>query len=557
MSGVQKRETRHTRRLAWVFSHARKGYATFKRRGPSAGLTAFAKATAVRRSFTRRRKACATLTVLALGVLVAAQDGWPTYHGDYSGQRHSRLTQITPANVHQLTLAWAFQTGQTQQIKSTPILVNGVIYVTAPDNIWALDARSARQLWRYTYPANQGFHIGHRGAAVYKNFVYLTTPDAHLIALDSNTGKVKWDVEIADAKRGFWSTNAPLVVRNHMLVGVSGDFDNLPGTLKSIDPDTGKTQWIFYSTPPPGTPDSRSGGATGGQMWMTGTYDPDLNLVYVGTGNPTPTLNGPVRPGDNPWTCSIVALNPDTGKLAWGFQASPHDTHDWDAAEVPVLVDASFNGAPRKMLMQASRNGYFFVLDRTNGKNLLTAPFAAVNWAKVIDKEGRPIPDPAKEPTRDGVLIAPNESGATNYRSPSFDPQTGLLIVSAQDAYGIYFFKPEHGAYGWAGADYNIWGKGVLRAIEYQTGKIRWSHELGEGPSGAGVLTTASGLTFTGDSAGNALALRTSDGTTLWHSAIGRSGNSPVTYELDGRQYVLIGGGSALYAWALPTSGSP
>ena len=222
-----------------------------------------------------------------------------------------------------------------------------------------------------------------------------------------------------------------------------------------------------------------------------------------------------------------------------------------------MLVDASFNGAPRKMLLQASRNGYFFVLDRTNGRNLLTAPFAAVNWAKGIDKEGRPIPDPAKEPTRDGVLIAPNESGATNYRSPSFDPQSGLLIVSAQDAYGIYFFKPEHGEYGWAGADYNLWGKGVLRAIDYQTGKIRWSHELGDGPSGAGVLTTASGLTFTGDSMGNALALRTSDGTTLWHSGIGRVGNSPVTYELDGRQYMLIGGGSALYAWTLPTSGSP
>jgi len=479
-------------------------------------------------------------------------DSWPTYHGDYSGQRHSRLTQITPDNVHQITLAWAFQTNQTQQIKSTPILVNGVLYVTTPDNIWAIDARSARQLWRYTYPANEGFHIGHRGAAVYKDFVYLTTPDAHLVALDARTGKVRWDVVIADAKRGFWSTNAPLVVRNHVLVGVSGDFDNLPGTLKSVDAETGALQWTFYSTPPLGTPDSRSGGATGGQMWMTGTYDPDLNLVFVGTGNPTPVLNGPVRPGDNPWTCSIVALDPDTGKLAWGFQASPHDTHDWDAAEVPVLVDGTFNGAPRKMVMQASRNGYFFVLDRTNGKNLLTTPFATVNWAKGIDKDGRPIPDPAKEPSRDGVLIAPNESGATNYRSPSFDPRTGLLIVSAQDAYGIYFFKPEHGAYGWAGADYNVSGKGVLRAIDYQTGKIRWNHDLGDGPSAAGVLTTESGVTFTGDVTGNALALRTSDGTTLWHAGIGRVGNSPITYELDGRQYMLIGGGSSLYSWALP-----
>ena len=485
-------------------------------------------------------------------LLKPSADSWPTYHGDYSGQRHSRLTQITPANVHQLTLAWAFQTGQAQQIKATPILVNGVIYITTPDNLWAIDARSARQIWRYTYPANDGFHIGHRGVAVYRDFVYLTTPDAHLVALDARDGKVRWTVAIADSTKGYWSTNAPLVIGNHLIVGVSGDFDNLPGILKSFDADTGKPQWTFYSTPPPGTPGSQSGGATGGQMWMTGTYDPELNLMYVGTGNPTPVLNGPVRPGDNQWTCSIVALNPDTGTLVWGFQASPHDTHDWDAAEVPVLVDRAFNGTSRKLLLQASRNGYYFVLDRVSGKSLLTSPFATVNWAKAIDKDGRPVPDPAKEPACDGRLVAPNEAGGTNYRSPSFDPATGLLIVSAHDAYAIYFFKPEHGEYGWAGADYGVWGKAVLRAIDYRTGKIRWSHELGEGAGTAGVLTTDSGLAFTGDAANSALALRTSDGATLWHSGIGRVGNSPITYELDGRQYMLVAGGSALYAWALP-----
>jgi len=314
-------------------------------------------------------------------------------------------------------------------------------------------------------------------------------------------------------------------------------------------------QWLFYSTPPPGTPGSISGGATGGQMWMTGTYDPQLNLMYVGTGNPTPVLNGPVRPGDNPWTCSILAINPDTGTLAWGFQASPHDTHDWDAAEVPVLVDGTMAGVQRKMLMQASRNGYFFVLDRTNGKSLLTAPFAAVNWAKTIDKDGRPIPDPAQEPARDGRLVAPNEGGGTNYRSPSFDAKTGLFIVSAQDGYGIYFFKPEHGDYGWAGADYGVGGKGFIRAIDYQSGKIRWDHPIG-GEGSAGILTTDSGLTFTGDAANSAMALRTSDGATLWHSTIGRVGNSPITYELDGRQFVVLGGGGVLYAFALPVKSS-
>jgi len=320
------------------------------------------------RDYRLRRHALPVIIAVTLVAAAAAQsvdpalllkppvDSWLTYHGDYTGQRHSKLSAITPENVHQLTLAWAFQTGQNQSLKMSPVLANGVIYLTTPDNVWAIDARTARQLWRYTHPQNDAFHIGQRGVAVYKDMVYFTTPDAHLVGLDARDGKVRHDIVIADAKRGFWSTNAPLVIRNHMIVGVAGDFDNLPGILKSYDPDTGKLQWTFYSTPPPGTPGSISGGATGGQMWMTGTYDPELNLLYVGTGNPTPVLNGEARPGDNPWTCSIVAINPDTGKLAWGFQASPHDTHDWDAAEVPVLVDGDFNGTPRKMLLQASRN---------------------------------------------------------------------------------------------------------------------------------------------------------------------------------------------------------
>jgi alcohol dehydrogenase (cytochrome c) len=510
---------------------------------------------------------CATLLLSVLLSSVAAGQGidssallkpsvdsWPTYHGDYTGQRHSGLAQITPDNVSQLTLAWAFQTGQSASIKSTPILVNGILYISAPDRLWAIDARSARQVWQYRYPDNTGFHIGHRGVAVYKNFVYLTTPDAHLVALDARTGKEKWNVEIADATKGYWSTNAPLLVKNHLLVGVAGDFDNLPGILTSVDPETGAKQWVFHSTPPPGTTGSgvAAGGATGGQMWMTGTYDPQMDLVFVGTGNPTPVLNGDVRPGDNTWTCSIVAIHPDTGKLEWGFQATPHDTHDWDASEVPVLVDGTIDGQPRKLLMQASRNGYFFVLDRANGTSLRTMPFATVNWASGVDRAGRPTPNRDKEPARDGRLVAPNEAGGTNYRSPSFDPTTELFVVSAQDGYGIYFFKPEHGNYGWAGADYNVYGRGVLRAIDYKTGSIRWTHDLGDGASPAGVLTTASGLTFSGDSSGNALALRTADGSTLWHSAIGTVGNSPITYELDGRQYVVVGGGGVLFAFTLP-----
>jgi alcohol dehydrogenase (cytochrome c) len=474
-------------------------------------------------------------------------DSWPTANGDYTGDRHSPLTQITTANIEDLNLAWAWEPGMNVSLKATPILVDGVIYMSAPDNLWAIDARSGRQVWHYAYPPNKAFHIGHRGVAVYKDWLYLTTPDAHLVSLDSKTGDVRWDVVIGDSQKGYWSTEAPLVVHDHVLVGLSGDFDNLPGMLKSIDPETGKTQWTWYSTPPAGTPNS----TTGGNTWITGTYDPDFNLLYWGTGNPTPTLNGTVRPGDDPWTCSIVALNPDTGKLVWGFQASPHDTHDWDAVEVPLLVDGTFKGQPRKMLMQASRNGYFFVLDRTNGKDLLTEPFAAANWAKGIDDQGRPISNPEKEPARDGRLVSPDEGGATNFRSPSFDPKTGLFIVSADDSYGIYFYKPEDGAYGWAGADYGLHDIGKVEAIDYQTGKIRWTHPIGDG-SGSGILTTDSGLTFTGDAARSFMALRTSDGTTLWHSSVGRVENSPVTYMLDGRQYVLTAAGGVLFAYALP-----
>jgi alcohol dehydrogenase (cytochrome c) len=247
-----------------------------------------------------------------------------------------------------------------------------------------------------------------------------------------------------------------------------------------------------------------------------------------------------------------VALNPDQGKLAWGFSVSPHDTHDWDAVETPVLVDADFHGEPRKMLMQASRNGYFFVLDRTNGKSLLTVPYGPVNWSLGTDKDGRPIPNPDKEPAPDGRLIAPDEAGLTNYRAPSFDPRTGLFIVSAHPSWSIYFAKPADGAYGWAGADYDVWGKGVIEAIDYQTGKIRWTHEIGDDAQG-GVLTTDSGLTFTGDDPGNILALDTSNGKTLWHAGSGATmKSSPITYELDGRQYVVTGSGGVLFAWRLP-----
>ena len=477
------------------------------------------------------------------------KDSWPLYHGDYSGMRHSHARQITPQNVGQLALAWAFQTNERAELKCSPLLVNGVLYFSVPDNVWAVDAHSGREIWHYSYHPNPGLHIGHRGVAMYKSWIYFETPDDHLLCLDARNGKVHWDVVLADVSQGYWATMAPLVVGNHVLAGISGDFDNVRGFLRSLDPETGKTQWTWYATPPAGTPNSTTGGTT----WMTGTYDPNLNLVYWGTANPTPVLTGKPRPGDNLYTCSIVALNPDTGKLVWAFQPSPHDTHDWDAAETPMLVDADFQGQPRKLLMQASRNGYFFVLDRTTGKALVTTPFGDINWSLGVDKRGEPIPNPAKEPTPDGVLVQPDSTGLANYRSPSFDPQTGLYLVSARPSWGMYYSKENKGAYGWAGEDTFAWSKGTLLAIDYQTGKIRWRHELGKGSPGGGVLTTDSGLTFTGDTSGDVMALETSTGKTLWHAYAGADmQSSPITYELDGRQYVITGIGSVMYAWALP-----
>ena len=482
-------------------------------------------------------------------------DSWPGYHGDYSGRRHSSLTQITPDNVGGLGLAWAFQTNQTAVLKSSPLLVDGVLYFTVPDNVWAVDARSGHMLWHFTNPPNPGNHVGQRGVAMYKGWLYFVTPDSHLISLNAKDGKVRWNVTIADQKKGYWMTMAPLVVKDHVIVGVGGDFDNLPSFVEAVDPEKGTEQWKWFSTPPAGTPNATTGATT----WMSGTYDPALNLLFWGTGNPTPVLNGSSRPGPDAYTCSIVALDADTGKLHWAFSASPHDTHDWDAVETPVLVDGMFHGEPRKMLMQSSRNGYFFVLDRTNGKSLLTTTYGPVNWSLGVDKQGNPIPNPEKEPAADGRLIAPEESGMTNYRSPSFDPKTGLFIVDAHPSYSLYFAKPADGVYGWAGADYGLWGKAVIEAIDYQTGKIRWSHEVGHSSgSGAGVLTTDSGVTFTGDASGNVLALDTKDGKTLWHAGTGSPmQTSPTTYELDGRQYVLTGSGSVLFAWVLPQHEKP
>ena len=487
-------------------------------------------------------------------------DTWPTYNGDYSGKRYSTLDQINARNINSLTLAWAFNT-HTSVIKSTPLEVNGILYFSAPDNVWAIDARFGRQIWHYQR-TSEGDHIGHRGLGMYKNWLYFTTPDAHLLCLDAKDGKLRWDVELADVKLGYFSTMAPLVIRDHVIVGVSGDVTDVRGYLKSIDPETGDTQWTWYTEPDPGQPGSETWPKDsdailhgGGMTWMTGTYDPDLNLLYWGTGNPNPVLAGEGRPGDNLYTCSIVALNPDTGKLAWYFQPSPHDVHDWDAVETPVLLDAEFKGKKRKLLAQASRNGFYFLLDRTNGQYLAAAPFIDQTWATGVDSHGRPIAKAEATPTPDGALVEPGSDGATNWMSPSFDPQTNLLYVTARRIFSIYYHTVTGKAEGWGGRDRNLWANSTIRALDYRTGKVVWNHETGEDENGAGILTTAGHLLFSADTSGNLLALDPATGKTLWHLyAGGHMTGSPMTYQLDGRQYALFAVQDVLYAFALPES---
>ena len=487
---------------------------------------------------------------------------WPSYNGDYSGKRFSTLRQIDKGNVGFLTLAWAFQTDVNTGpgLKSTPLLVGGTLYFTEPDDVWAVDDRSGQQNWHYHYRENKGLHIGQRGLGMHGNSLFFETPDAHLLSLDARTGEVLWDVELADVKLGYWATMAPLIIRDHVIVGVSGDFNDLHGFIDSYDPNSGKRQWRWESLPKPGQPGANSwpekGDALehgGGMTWVTGTYDPELNLLYWGTANPNPVLDGSSRLGDNLYTCTIVALNPDTGQLVWHFQVSPHDVHDWDAVQTPVIVDADFGGKRRKLLLQASRNGYFFVLDRVTGKALLTTTYEDINWSSGVDGEGRPIGTKDKYPSAAGTLVEPDAIGATNWMSPSFNPETGLLYVDTHKSYSLYYAfatgKPE----GFGGRDLTVRSECYLKAIDYQTGKIRWKHDLGSGWTWVSVLSTAGGLVFTGDVHGNVLALDASSGETLWHTYVGgQAEGPPITYELDGRQYVVIGAHGVVYSFALP-----
>jgi alcohol dehydrogenase (cytochrome c) len=527
-------------------------------------------------------------------------DAWPTYSGDYSGKRYSALKQINQANVKNLTLAWTSRVtpgagggggrggfgggpptiiggegaadanagggfGGGTSIRASILQVGGVLYLSMPDNAWAVDAHDGHEIWHYYWKTKGGTHIGNRGLGMYGNWLYMETPDDYLVCLDAATGKERWHKEIANFNQQYFSTMSPIVIGNHILTGTGNDLDE-PGYIQSRDPETGDIQWTVYTVPmkkgDPGleTWGSLDGAKHGaGNVWIPGVYDPDTHLYIVGTGNPSPAYtNPPSRDGDNLFTCSIIAVNVDTGKMAWYYQLNPHDTHDWDSTETPILVDGEFKGKQRKMVMHADRNGYFYVLDRLTGEHLLTSKFSeAANWAKEINAKGQTIRDVAKDSTVPGSLVSPNNGGATNWPPPAYSPDTGLFYVPQNDAYAMYYLTETdpRGAMGLGGKDETGLGSlgSYLTAIDYKTGKVAWRHRYpGTGGNlGNGMLTTAGRLLFAGDAGGNIVAYDAASGKILWHSHIGNVSNAPETYFLDGHQYLLVAAGDQMFAFAL------
>jgi len=559
----------------------------------------------------RRRLLCLAW-ISASSVLVAQETGlnpadilkplgeaWPTYSGDYSGRRHSSLTQVNQSNVKNLTLAWTarltagpagpvvpppfgprlpdvivggvgdneFVGGTT--VKGSILSVNGVLYVTAPDNVWALDAHDGHLLWRYFWRTRGGTHIGNRGAAMWRNYLFFVTPDDFLISLDARTGKERWHNEIANFNQQYFLTSAPVVVDNHVIVGSGNDLDS-PGFLQSFDPETGNLQWKFYSVPMnPGDPgletwkDLDAARNGGGHPWLPGAYDPETRLYIIGTGNPTPAyISAPRGEGlDNLFTCAIVAVHADTGKMAWYFQTSPHEMHDWDSAQTPVLVDGTINGKPRKLVVTASRNGYYFTLDRLTGERLVTTQFSGtVNWAKGLNGKGQPVRDPAKDHHVGGALVSSANGGATNWPPAAFSPDTGFLYVPTAENYAMYYLTEldPRGAMGLGGKEeVGVGGGGsYISAVDYKTGKTVWKHRfrtaVGDGRGGPGLLTTAGRLLFGGDVSGNFVAFDPATGKPLWHSRLAANvSNAPQTYLVGGKQHVLVAAGDTLYAFSL------
>jgi alcohol dehydrogenase (cytochrome c) len=496
---------------------------------------------------------------------------WLTYSGSYDGQRHAPLAEIDTGNVARLQPAWIYQAREFGKAETSPIVIDGILYITERSQaVTALDGRTGRPLWSFARPRTSRVPTCcgdvNRGLAALDDALYLATLDAHLIALDRRTGGKRWDVTVADFTSGHSLTLAPLAVKDKIIVGISGGEFGVRGFIDAYDARTGKRLWRFWTIPAPGEPGHDSwppGNAwkTGGApAWVTGSYDPALNLLYWGTGNPAPDYNGDVRRGDNLYTDCIVALDADTGKLRWYFQYTPHDMHDWDSNQVPVLIDGEFPaGRPRKLLAQANRNAFFYLLDRQTGEFLLGAPFARQSWAKGLDPRGRPVRLPGTEPSDAGTKVFPGLAGATNWQSPTYSPQTRLFYVTAREDYAQVFYKHAQefraGGKFEGGAARDVEGSehfGVVKAIDPLTARVRWEFKLHAAPT-SGLLSTAGGLLFGGTREGWFFALDARTGKPLWRFQTGGTiWANPVSYTVDGRQQVAVAAGHGLFVFALP-----
>ncbi len=501
---------------------------------------------------------------------VTSQTDWTSYNGGYSGSRYSPLTQITKGNVSSLAPKWMFSLRNTNNLQVTPIVSEGVMYVTAANECYALDAGSGREIWHYQRARTKGL-VGNaaggvnRGASVSGDRLFMVTDHAHIIALNKHTGALLWETEMADWHQNYNATGAPLPVGNLVVTGTSGGDEGVRGFVAAFDQATGKEVWRWWTTPKRGEPGSETWQGKGldhpsGTTWMTGVYDPSLDTVYWTVGNPGPDLYGEDRLGDNLYTDSLVALDAKTGALKWHFQFTPHDVWDYDAEETPALVDTTWQGQPRKLVVQANRNGFFYVLDRTNGKFLFGTQYVKnVTWATGLDANGRPMRVPNMEPTLEGKRVCPSLDGASNWYSTSWNPRTNLYYVQTNDKCGVFTKIPAEwdagkGFMGGSFAPAPEPAQRLLRAIDITTGKAVWSlPQTGAVNSWGGVLSTAGGVVIFGEDSGALMAADASTGRPLWSfqtSALWKA--SPMTYVFDNRQYVAIAAGSNIIAFGLP-----
>ncbi len=498
-------------------------------------------------------------------LLEANASNWLHYNGSYDSRRHSPLNQVNLSTVNRLVPKWIFRVPNASRLQAVPIVVDGVMYVTQPNEVYALDARTGRKIWDYQRVPRRE-KGPNRGVAVWGDKVYFTTPDAFLVALSATTGNVIWESKIAEASDGYWSPAAPMVVKGKVIAGIAPGDHGLNGFLDAYDAVTGERLWRFHSIPKPGEPGNETWAGdswkhAGGNTWLTGSYDPELNLLYWGIGNPAPDFNGDVRKGDNLYTECVVALDLDTGKLKWYFQFTPHDTMDWDAVEIPVLVNAPYQGKMRKLMAHADRNGFYYLLDRVTGKFLAGAPFVKqLNWASGLTPEGRPILVPGVEPSLKGTKVCPAAIGAANWMSPAYSSDTGLFYVVAQEGCGMAYksteeFRPGGFQYRATG-DVNLrddsW-KVYVRALDLSTGKLKWeSQRIGSTSFGGGLLSTAGGLLFSGEVNGQFVALDSKTGKTVWNFNTGQSINAqPITFTIRGKQNVAIAAGADVISFGL------